>query len=376
MTRASVGLLLAALAASVTPATAQLFGPTRTAVIFENYSFDTGLIFDRVTEMTVPLGMDFRLGRLAGLAVSTGYARITLRSTDAAQLPSQDVSGLLDTELRLSLNIIPGRLVAIASGVIPTGIKTVEQEQLSILGAISSDVIGFASPAIGSGGAIGGGFAGAIPLGRFAFGLGATYRLPLAYQPVLGRTDDLKPGAEIRVRAGLEGPLSRRTYTRVAVIYASRGQDEVASTLQSGVGNRLIAYASVNQQIGRAALNLYGFDVFRGEPQLDNSPVGVALLPRGNLLAAGFRLAIPIGRRTELTPRAELRFSSAAPDTSAAPMERLGQSSRFGFDLRHNLSRVAALVLQAGLVTGNVRQADTDIGFNGWRTGFHVELRP
>ena len=155
MTRASTGLLLAALAASVAPATAQLFGPTRTAVIFENYSFDTGLIFDRVTEMTVPLGMDFRLGRLAGLAVSTGYARITLRSTDAAQLASQDVSGMLDTELRLSLNIIPGRLVAIASGVIPTGIKTVEDEERSILGAISSDVIGFASPAIGSGAASG-----------------------------------------------------------------------------------------------------------------------------------------------------------------------------------------------------------------------------
>ena len=364
--------LLAALAAAPTVLAAQI----RSAVIYESYSFDQGLIFDRVSEMTVPLGFDLALGRFATLATSTGYARIDLRSTDKTQLADQALSGLLDTELRLSMNLVPGRLVAIMTGVIPTGMKTVQQSELSILGALSSDVIGFAAPAVGSGGSLGGGFAGAVPLGSFALGLGATYRLPLAYQPVIGQTAELKPGAEVRLRMGLQGPLSRRTYVRVAGIFASRSKDKVAAATQNGVGNRMIGYLALNQQIGSAALTLYGFDVFRGQPQLEASASGAAILPRGNLVAGGLRLALAFGRSTVFTPRVEIRISSAAPDSSTAALERLGNSSRMGFDLRHEMSRGLALVLQAGRVTGNVRQADTDIGFRGWRSALHFEITP
>ncbi|MEX0691398.1 MAG: hypothetical protein WD934_05145 [Gemmatimonadales bacterium] len=373
MKRIAVGLALGAIV-TASPAAAQLFGPARTAVLYESYAFDPGLIFDQITQLTVPIGMDLRLGRLGTLATSTGFTRITLRSTDVGQLANQDLSGMLDTELRLSVPLSPGRLIAIATGVLPTGVSTVEQSQLSILGAISSDIIGFAAPSVGSGGSVGGGLIGVVPLGRFALGFGATYRLPLAYQPVLGNVDDLQPGAEIRLRAALEGGLSRQTFTRLALIYAVRSKDQVASQTQNGVGNRLIAYLSVNQQLGRMALTLYGFDVFRGEPQIEGSTVGAAILPRGNLLAGGMRLAIPLGQATEFTPRFELRVSTAAADTAAAPMERLGQSMRFGFDLRRRLSPGASLVAQGGMVSGSVRQANADIGMSGWRTALHLEL--
>lgn len=370
MRRAAVVLALCA----AVPAGAQTFGPARSAVLFESYSFDAGLIFDKVSELTVPVGFDLQLGRFGTLAASTGYARITLQSTDQAQLADQDVSGFLDTQLRLSMNLVPGRLVAIVSGNLPTGIKTVEQSQLAILGAISSDLIGFASPAVGSGGSFGGGLAYAVPMGRFALGAGATFNLPLAYQPVVGLADDLKPGAEMRLRLGLEGPLSRQTYVRSAFIYAARAKDQVSSTTQNGVGNRFIGYLSANQQLGRMALTLYGFDVFRGEPQIEASAAGAAILPRGNLIVGGLRLAIPLGTATEFTPRLELRVSSAAPDTSGAAMERLGTSTRLGFDLRRSMSGRAALVLQGGYVSGSVRQASTDVGFSGFRTALHLEL--
>ena len=67
---------------------------------------------------------------------------------------------------------------------------------------------------------MGGGFVGAAPLGKFALGFGGTYRLPLPYTPVLGQTSSLQPGAEIRVRGGLEGTLARKTYLRMAGIFA------------------------------------------------------------------------------------------------------------------------------------------------------------
>ena len=367
---------LAVAASAVTPLAGQV-GPVRAAAFYESYSFDAGLIFDRVTEITVPVGLDVGLGRLGTLALSTGFARIALASTDQTQLTDQNLSGTLDTELRLSLNIVPGRLIAVANGTLPTGIRSVEQDQLSILGALSSDVIGFSAPSLGGGGAVGGGLVTALPLGRFALGVGGTYRLPLAYEPVIGRTDDLKPGAEFRLRTGLEGPLSRRTYVRLAVIYAVRQKDQVAGSTQHGVGNRIIAYLSANQQLGSTALTLYGFDVFRGSPQVEGSALGAAILPRGNLMAGGFRWAVPLGRATVFTPRAELRVSSAAPDTTAGvALQRLGSSVRVGFDFRRRLGASLAMVLQGGYASGSVRQGDADVGFGGFRSAFHLELTP
>ena len=110
-----------------------------------------------------------------------------LRSTDPQQLSNQNIAGMLDTEARLSINLVSGRLVALATGAIPTGTKTVQQEQLSVLGAISSDVIGFSASNLGSGGHVGAGFVGATPVGKFALGYGATFRLPLSYTPITGQ---------------------------------------------------------------------------------------------------------------------------------------------------------------------------------------------
>ena len=93
----------------------------RTAVLYESYNFDTLLVFDRVSEMTVPFGLSYSFGRLGNIALSSGYARVDLRSTDTT-LGDQQLSGLLDTEARLSVNLVPGKLVMLVTGAVPTGI--------------------------------------------------------------------------------------------------------------------------------------------------------------------------------------------------------------------------------------------------------------
>lgn len=354
----------------------------RSAVFYESYKFGAGLVFDRVSEMAVPVGVNVRFGSSGTLSLSGGYAQVDLRSSGLdPQLGDQTVSGPLDTEARLSLNVVPGKLVALLTGVIPTGTKTVELRQLSVLGAIASDVIGFAASNLGSGGNVGGGFAGAVPVGKFALGFGATYKQPMGYVPVLGRPDELKPGAELRLRSGLEGAVARRTYLRIAGIFVRSQKDKIAfpivgDSTRNGLGSRIIGYASINQGLGRGSVTLYGFDVFRGDPQIEQTAAGAAKLPRGNLIAGGGRIDWPLGQRVVVSPLAEFRLSAAAPSDTVTALERLGQSLRFGADVKLQVARKAALVLQGAGVTGHVVQAGARISLNGYRAALHLELTP
>ncbi|NIM48100.1 MAG: hypothetical protein GTN78_00705 [Gemmatimonadales bacterium] len=349
----------------------------RTAVLIEGYTFDSGLVYDKISEFTVPVSVSIPVGRLASVTLSGGYVSVDLTSADATLLADQAISGMLDTEVRVTLNVVPGRLLLIGTGAIPSGIKTVQQDELSILGALSSDLIGFSTSTVGTGGNVGGGFVGALPLGRYALGVGASYKQPLSYQPVSGRDSLLRQGGELRLRAGLEGPLARRTYLRFAGIYAARQKDQLGGQTKHGVGNRIIGYLALSQGLGSAmSVTLYGFDVFRSNPQIEPTALGAAILPRGNLLALGGRLAFALGRRTSFTPHAEYRISAIAVDTSDTTLRRAGSTVRMGAELRHGFGWRTAVVLQGSGVFGNVVQAGRDINLRGFRAALKLELIP
>jgi hypothetical protein len=214
-----------------------------------------------------------------------------------------------------------------------------------------------------------------VPAGKFAIGFGATYKMPLAYTPVASTSPtSLQPGAELRIRGGIEGGLGPRTYLRFAGIFARSTQDKVGGTLKNGVGNRLIGYLSLNHGLGRASITAYGFDVLRGSPQIEPTALGAAVLPKGNLVAGGLRVDVTAAPRTTVSPRFEYRLSTAA-DTAGA-LRRLGSSARFGVDVRQTLSRSLAAVLQAGGAVGSVAKADGFVSFNGLRAAIQFELTP
>ena len=349
---------------------------TRVAYFAESYTFDDGLAYKTVSEYTVPLGLNASLGRRFDLALSTGYVIVRLESAVPDQLPDQRLSGIIDTEARLSYNVIPGRVVIFGTGVIPTGLQTVSTEQLSILGAIASDLIGFTATTLGTGGTVGGGFAGAVPLGKFAIGVSGTFTNPMSYVPVVGDSSALIPGAEVRLRVGLEGPLSRRTYLRTAFIYAGRRQDVVGDETQNGVGDRFIGYVSANHSLGPGTATLFAFDVFRSSPTLEPGLIGAAILPRGNLLALGARYDWRLGLATTVTPRVEFRVSTAAPLEGDTKLLLAGESLRYGVDIRRQFGRSLVVALQADGLSGFVVQAGERIGMNGLRASVHVEWQP
>ncbi len=380
MMRRTIAVLVAI--ASTTPV-GMLFAQerigVRSAVLFESYSFDDGLALSKISELTIPIGVDVDFGRLGRLTISTGFVSTDLNSADRTQLADQTISGGLDTEFRFNYNLMPGKLVLIANGAIPTGTRTVKRDELSILGAISSDVIGFSSSNVGTGGNVGGGFAAAFPVGRFAIGIGGTFTQPISYTPIQGDTDKLSPGAEFRLRTGFEGPVSRTTYIRFAGIFAARAKDEVGSRTQNGVGGRFIGYLSVNHGIGSHSITVYGFDVFRSGPRIEPTAVGAAVLPRGNLYAVGGRVDLAFSaysRTFRLIPHFEVRRSFQALDANTTNLERTGSSVRFGSNLLMNVSRSAVLVLEVSGITGSVVQGARDIDFDGYRTGVRLEWRP
>jgi len=355
----------------------QITASVNTAFVAESYSFQEGFAYDKLTELSVPVGLDFQFGDRTQLTISTGWASIDLKSQNTASLPDQTLSGVIDTEARLTVNVIPSRLSLIAGGVVPTGIKTVAQDELAVLGAISSDIIGLTTNELGNGGNLGMGFVGALPVGRFAVGYGATFRTAFSYQPVSGEDAELRPGNEARLRLGFEGPVALRSYVRLAGIYAIRKKDELGGDIQNGVGDRLVGYLSFNQGIGSSALVLYGFDVYRSGPRLEATAVGSQPLPKGNLFAAGMRWEFRIGSQGSLAPRAEFRSSDQAPiEDPSSWLEHAGRSIRGGADFRYQASRNFALVLQADGLTGYTISDGIQYDLTGIKAGIHAEWRP
>lgn len=365
--RYAPGVLAAGLLLTVAgAASAQVRTTVRAQTVYESYSFDPGFTFDKVSEFSIPVGVDVSFGRRVDVTLSTGYVSLAVEPEG----DYETVSGMIDTELRLGINLIPGRLIAVFTGVVPTGVK-VDETNAGVLTPIASDVIGFAIPTLGSGGSAGGGLVGALPVGKFALGLGVTGVYPFTYEPFQNSITQLAPGAEIRARLGVEGPLAKRTYLRVAGVFAARGKDEFTSEAgvdTSGVGQRYIGYAEVSQGIGRTQLTLYGFDVYRGAPFLE----GGALLPKGNLIAAGLRHAIPLTGSFTVAPRGEFRWSTAASqDAPDGSLAKAGSSLRLALDATQVVARGVSLTGYGSWLTGDVRPegiAD-DIPLDGWRAG-------
>jgi hypothetical protein len=369
MTKRTVGLGLIA-AAMIFGTQLQAQVGVRVRLVTESYTFDPGLALTDVKETTIPVSVSLGLGRFGSLAIGTGYVTVDVSGTG---INKQTISTLLDTQFRLTYNLLPGKLMLLFSGVLPSGTKTVALEELSVLGAISSDVIGFSSSTVGSGGSLGGGFAGAIPLGsNFAVGVGASFKKALSYQPVSGRAGDLLPGAEIRARFGIQGSLARRTYVRLTAVYATRGRDDFDNLTRSGVGDRVIGYASVNQGFGRSSLTLYSFVVDRGDPKLTSDP-NLPALPQGRLTAFGTRLDLRFGGSLVVAPRIEIRNSKEEINST---LEKIGSSTRIGADITLPIGRSASLVFQGSIVSGEVVQAGNDIGFDGTRFGVYLDWHP
>jgi len=86
----------------------------RTGVIFESYSFGSGLAFNRISELTIPIGVTQRVGGRVVIDVSTAFASA---SVNAAGGGSGEIthSGFVDTDLRATVTRFPASWCSVSS---------------------------------------------------------------------------------------------------------------------------------------------------------------------------------------------------------------------------------------------------------------------
>jgi len=357
-------LLLAAAAfgsaASQGPGTA-----ARTGVFFESYSFGSGLAFDRISEMTIPVTVTQRFGSRVTVDIGTAYASASVRQTNGQTI---DHSGFIDTDVRTTVAVIPGRLVFTLVGTLPTGAAEVPDTTIPLFGATATDLLGFTTPGFGSGGGLSAGFASAFKLGQnWAVGTGASYRYAASYTPVAGG-DQLTPGGEARLRFGVEGPFGGGKYFRGAFVYTTSGANEFDTGLRSVLGDRALAYAAVTMPLGRGSLAIYGWDMRRLNPR--TADTGTVVVPRGNVLALGARLDRPLSPTVTLAPLLEFRHELTG---AGSKMELLGYLVRTGTDLRYRVSPRFTAVLQAQVAFGKIQDGTESISLVGPRLGALIE---
>ena len=365
MKRALIFGLIGALA----PATALAQAAStvaRTGAYFDSYSFGDGLAFRRISEFTIPFVVTQRFGNRLVLDVGTAFASA---SVEAAGGGTIEHSGLIDTDLRATISIIPGKLVFNLVGTVPTGATTVPDTTIPLFGATATDLLAFTTPGFGAGGGASAGFATAFKLGsNWAIGTGASYRYGASYTPVRGG-GELTPGAEIRARFGLEGPFGRGKYFRGAVIYTTTGANDIGGGQESSIGDRILLYGAASIPFGRSNLSVYGWEMRRLRARNFDQP-GTISVPRGNVLALGARLERPMTPKATLVPLLEFRHELTGPN---ANMELLGYLFRAGTDLRYQLSARATGVLQAQLAFGTLQDEGNSISVVGPRLGLLIE---
>jgi hypothetical protein len=272
--------------------------------------------------------------------------------------------------VRATFALVPGRLLLTFVGTLPTGTKALPDSTLPLFTILATDLFDFTTPSFGSGGGVTGGVATATRWGSWAVGGGASLRYSGSYEPVAGG-GELKPGNEARARLGAEGPLGGN-YLRLALLYTLSQHDEMTGGSPSVSGDRVLFYSHLSMPLGRSSLSLYGFDMYRMRARKFNTTAtSVVEVPRGNVLALGARLEHALSPRATLAPSVELRHElTEQADSSLAP---LGLIVRPGVDLRYRVSGPAALVLQAQVPVGYVKDQGATYSLIGPRLSAMLE---
>ena len=320
----------------------------QTGVAFDGYYFGAGFAFAHVVEWTVPVSLSHRLGPALTLDLSSAYAHASAATTSGPI----EISGATDTDVRATWAAVSGHVVLSFVGTLPTGKKAVPASTLPLLSALSTEVLAFTTPSFGGSSGVTGGFATAFRLGqRWAAGVGGSYRWRAAYVPVEG-SSDLEPGAEVRVRVGVEGPVSTggRGYLRSAVMYAGSGADTLNGGVRSVTGGRVLLYSTLNLPAGRGTFSLYAYDRYRAAPNGYDSIV--VQVPRGNVFALGGRLDQSLSPVLQLTPNVEFRHEVAAPDGSSLAL--LGWLVRPGVDVRYRAGHAVTFLVQGQAAFGRL----------------------
>lgn len=300
------GCALLAWSAGASEVSAQLTDPRVGAgVRFETYSFSdaASINLERIQLLTVPVSARAFIGSSLELGVSGAFARGTARRGTGEE---SELSGLVDTEVRLTAHLADDRFRLGAVALLPTGTSELDAAQLDVAGLVAADLLPFAISNWGTGGGIGVNAAAAIPLAEgTSAGISAGYVLTREYEPLAGTTFNYRPGNQLHVRAALDHVIANTAKVSVSVSYQQFSEDEANGNNLYQAGDRLQGVGSFAFAAGaRGSAIIYAGFLRRLEGKYRNELLPI--MPTQDMLYAGGSLRQPLGG-VVLLPSAELR---------------------------------------------------------------------
>jgi hypothetical protein len=259
---------------------------------YETYQFldplATGI--KRLSLFTAPFAARTTLMRRASLEVRGAFAHGALLYADDSE---DTLSGPTDTEVQLSVGVLPDRLTVTLGYLAPTGHATQTSQEAAVGGVLASDLLPLRVSNLGIGGAAGVSSTLTVPAGSFAVGMTAGYTVAQEFRLQEETEFAYRPGNELRARFGVERALgsgkaslilSLRRYSNDQLdgrnIYHSGNQYEAISYYSFASGERAsgVVYAGILHREGGSFL-------------LESQVVATR-----NLILAGSGWRVPVGR--------------------------------------------------------------------------------
>jgi len=295
---------------------------------FQSYAFDAGLAVRKASQWNIPLAVVAPLGTHVSLDLTTHVAGASVAPSAG---PSEVLTGLTDTQLRLLYTLTRDRAVASLSLNLPTGMHSVSTSDFTVAGAIGSNYLSFPVSNFGSAFGVTAGAAYAVPAGAWNVGFSGSLRYAGSYEPFSDQPVSYKPGVEIRGRAGVDRLLGASGRVLLGLTASTFSTDQFTGTgtitsASYAPGLRFIGDAGYLRVLGRSTLRVAAWDYLRtaGDTNGAANPD-----TRENVFNLEARWTWPAAPRFELEPLAAFRQWSPA-DYRGGRLYAAGVAARYG----------------------------------------------
>jgi hypothetical protein len=364
--RATIAALLVTGAASAVQAQAPAL-QAAAGVTLQSYTFsapgDVGI--DRVSLLTIPLAAQLRPIRQVELHVGAAWARGELTREGGA---ASTLSGITDTELRLTFATPRDRVRITAVALLPTGQTELTAEEMDVAGTIAADLLPFAIANWGTGGGIGMSAATALPLGAATtLGFAGGYVVARRYEPVSATRFAYRPGNQLHVRAALDHSIGTSAKAALQFTWQQYGTDEAAGSNLYQAGDRMQVVGSYAFAAGARASGIaFAGYLRRGQGRYTDV---VRVTPVQDLVYGGLGMRLPAAG-VVLTPLADVRVVGRADGRDQGYTLSVGTGAEVG------LGGSLLLVPSVRGRFGNLNVVDgVESRFTGFEVGATIRTR-
>lgn len=339
----------------------QLTSSAAAGTAFERYSFadPDAIDIETLSLLTVPFGARLELGRRVMLGVTGDWARAVLVHADGEEV---DFAGLTDTEISVSVSLVPGSVALTAVALLPTGSSSMSFDEMIVAGAIAADQLPFRITNWGLGGGAGASLAFTRPIGDWAAGFSVGYVVGRTFEPLEGDAFEYRPGNQFQAAAAIDRVIGTTTKVALQLKYQHYDADQGDGRNLFQTGDRFSAVGSLDFAVGQSSAIVYAGWLNRDTAELFDPP---EILPAQKMLYTGAGLRTALGS-TVLQPSVDLRIV----DAETQPGYTLG----VGASLEAPAGR-STLIPSARFRFGNVESIDgVTSGFTGLDLGFSVRF--